>query len=84
MLQLLVVKMCRIIDGFPKGSDKLIKVFSAASLYYNYSSTHPCFDLENASDAHEMDGWGWQVSFFSKFIGTRVNPQVKLVNYFEV
>ncbi|RWW19070.1 hypothetical protein BHE74_00057976 [Ensete ventricosum] len=53
--------MCRIIDGFPAGEDILIKVFSAASLYYNYSSTNSCFDIENGSDPHGLHGWDWQV-----------------------
>lgn len=53
--------MCRIIDGFPAGEDILIKVFSAASLYYNYSNTNSCFDIENGSDPHGLHGWDWQV-----------------------
>ncbi|KAG6495113.1 hypothetical protein ZIOFF_042904 [Zingiber officinale] len=55
-----VKEMCSIIDGFPTGVDKLTKVFSAASLYYNYSGTHSCFDIENDSDPHGLNGWGWQ------------------------
>ncbi|KAJ8501307.1 hypothetical protein OPV22_011859 [Ensete ventricosum] len=55
-----VKEMCRIIDGFPAGEDILIKVFSAASLYYNYSSTNSCFDIENGSDPHGLHGWDWQ------------------------
>lgn len=60
-------KMCSIIDGFPTGVDKLTKVFSAASLYYNYSGTHSCFDIENDSDPHGLNGWGWQVNSWSPF-----------------
>lgn len=60
-------KMCSIIDGFPTGVDKLTKVFSAASLYYNYSGTHSCFDIENDSDPHGLHGWDWQVNSWSPF-----------------
>lgn len=55
------MKMCKIIDGFPPGTNKLTKVFSAASLYYNYSSTQQCFDVENGTDTHGLHGWDWQV-----------------------
>ncbi|XP_058114120.1 uncharacterized protein LOC131256996 [Magnolia sinica] len=55
-----VQQMCRIIDGFPPKANKLTKVFSAASLYYNYSQTEKCFDLENATNAHGLSGWDWQ------------------------
>lgn len=55
-----IKEMCKIIDEFPPGTNKLTKVFSAASLYYNYSSTQPCFDVENETDAHGLNGWDWQ------------------------
>lgn len=55
-----IKEMCKIIDGFPPGTNKLTKVFSAASLYYNYSSTQPCFNVENGTDAHGLNGWDWQ------------------------
>lgn len=53
--------MCKIIDGFPQGTDKISKVFAAASLYYNYSGDAQCFDIENQSDPHGLNGWDWQV-----------------------
>ncbi|GMY25233.1 lysosomal Pro-X carboxypeptidase [Fagus crenata] len=52
--------MCNIIDGFPPGASKLSRVFAAASLYYNYSCTEKCFNLENQPDAHGVRGWNWQ------------------------
>ncbi|KAL6012115.1 hypothetical protein ACLOJK_002592 [Asimina triloba] len=56
-----VQEMCRIIDGFPSHGSKLTKAFSAASLYYNYSRTEKCFNVENSGDAHGLGGWDWQV-----------------------
>lgn len=55
-----VKEMCKIIDGFQPGISKLTKVFSAASLYYNYSSTQQCFNVESESDSHGLSGWDWQ------------------------
>ena len=53
--------MCKIIDGFPSGASKIIRVFAAASLYYNYSRAEKCFKLEHGSDTHGLHGWNWQV-----------------------
>lgn len=58
---LLLLQMCKIIDGFPPEASKLTKVFSAASLYYNFTGTEKCFNIENATDAHGLSGWEWQV-----------------------
>ncbi|KAL6976310.1 lysosomal Pro-Xaa carboxypeptidase [Sarracenia purpurea var. burkii] len=56
-----VQAMCKIIDGLSSpGATKLIKVFAAASLYYNYSQTEKCFDIENGTDAQGLHGWDWQ------------------------
>ncbi|CAN0838474.1 Lysosomal Pro-X carboxypeptidase [Linum grandiflorum] len=55
-----VEKMCKIIDGFPAETSNLTRVFAAASLYYNYSQAHKCFELEHASDSHGLHGWDWQ------------------------
>ncbi|XP_020103296.1 lysosomal Pro-X carboxypeptidase [Ananas comosus] len=55
-----VKEMCKIIDGFPQGTDKISKVFAGASLYYNYSGDEQCFDIENQSDPHGLNGWDWQ------------------------
>lgn len=56
--------MCRIIDGFPKGANKLDKVFAAASVYYNHSGDVKCFDFEGSSDPHGLSGWNWQVIIY--------------------
>mgnify|MGYP003362705723 CR=1 FL=1 len=53
--------MCKIIDGFPRGSSNLDRAFAAASLYYNYSGSEKCFELEQPTDDHGLDGWGYQV-----------------------
>ena len=58
---LLLLQMCKIIDGFPPEASKLTKVFSAASLYYNFSGTEKCFNIENATNSHGLSGWDWQV-----------------------
>ncbi|XP_016474216.1 uncharacterized protein LOC107796017 isoform X1 [Nicotiana tabacum] len=55
-----VKEMCRIIDGFPKGASKISRAFAAASLYYNYTQTEKCFNLEGGNDAHGLHGWDWQ------------------------
>ncbi|PKU64396.1 lysosomal Pro-X carboxypeptidase [Dendrobium catenatum] len=55
-----VQEMCRIIDGFPPEVDILTKVFSAASLYYNYSGSQSCFNIGYEADVHGLDGWDWQ------------------------
>lgn len=55
-----VEQMCKIIDGFPRGSSNLDRAFAAASLYYNYSGSEKCFELEQPTDDHGLDGWGWQ------------------------
>lgn len=55
-----VEQMCKIIDGFPRGSSNLDRAFAAASLYYNYSGSEKCFELEQPTDDHGLDGWGYQ------------------------
>uniref|UniRef100_A0A6N2M2P0 Serine carboxypeptidase S28 family protein n=1 Tax=Salix viminalis TaxID=40686 RepID=A0A6N2M2P0_SALVM len=55
-----VQAMCKIIDGFPSGASKIIRVFAAASLYYNYSRAEKCFKLEHGPDTHGLHGWDWQ------------------------
>ncbi|CAN4113183.1 unnamed protein product [Withania somnifera] len=55
-----VEEMCKIIDGLPKGASKLSRAFAAASLYYNYTQTEKCFNLEGGTDAHGLHGWDWQ------------------------
>lgn len=53
--------MCRRIDGFAVGSDKIDMVIAAANVYYNYTGDQKCFQIENRSDPHGLDGWDWQV-----------------------
>ncbi|CAA6672264.1 unnamed protein product [Spirodela intermedia] len=55
-----VKKMCKIIDGLPAGMDRLSKAIAAASLYYNYTGSAKCFQIENETDAHGLHGWSWQ------------------------
>ncbi|XP_071713122.1 uncharacterized protein [Rutidosis leptorrhynchoides] len=55
-----VQEMCKIIDEYPKGASKLNRAFAAASLYYNYSGTQTCFDLEDESYIEGIRGWDWQ------------------------
>ncbi|GLJ27415.1 hypothetical protein SUGI_0538320 [Cryptomeria japonica] len=55
-----VTAMCKIIDSFPQGTDTLSRVSAAASIYYNYSNTETCFEMEHDSDPHGLSGWGWQ------------------------
>ncbi|EOA18671.1 hypothetical protein CARUB_v10007247mg [Capsella rubella] len=55
-----VEEMCKIIDGFPPEASNLDRAFAAASLYYNYSGSEKCFDIENETDPHGVNGWYWQ------------------------
>uniref|UniRef100_A0A0C9SAL5 TSA: Wollemia nobilis Ref_Wollemi_Transcript_2512_2353 transcribed RNA sequence n=1 Tax=Wollemia nobilis TaxID=56998 RepID=A0A0C9SAL5_9CONI len=55
-----VTAMCEVIDSFPQGTDTLSRVSAAASIYYNYSNTESCFQMESESDPHGLSGWGWQ------------------------
>ncbi|XP_043699102.1 lysosomal Pro-X carboxypeptidase isoform X1 [Telopea speciosissima] len=55
-----VTKMCKIIDGFPSKTTKRNRVIAAAKVYYNYTGTTKCFNLENGTDAHGLQGWNWQ------------------------
>lgn len=52
--------MCKIIDGMSPKATKISRVFAAASLYYNYSQTEKCFNLEDETDSHGLHGWDWQ------------------------
>lgn len=55
-----VTEMCNVINSFPQGTDTLSRVFAAANIYYNYSNTEKCFEMEHESDAHGLSGWDWQ------------------------
>ncbi|PKA57039.1 putative serine protease EDA2 [Apostasia shenzhenica] len=53
-----IKEVCRKIDGFSDAADILDRIFAGASIYYNYTGTVECFDLED--DPHGMSGWDWQ------------------------
>ncbi|XP_020597700.1 lysosomal Pro-X carboxypeptidase [Phalaenopsis equestris] len=53
-----IKEVCKKVDGFPDGADFLDRIFAGASIYYNYTGSVDCFDLED--DPHGMSGWDWQ------------------------
>ncbi|GAY33020.1 alpha/beta-Hydrolases superfamily protein [Citrus sinensis] len=55
-----VKEMCKAIDDPKTGNDVFAKLYGAASVYYNYSGTAKCFDLNGDSDPHGLSEWGWQ------------------------
>lgn len=55
--------MCKAIDDPVTGNDTLAKLSGAASVYYNYTGTATCFDLNDTSDPHGLGGWSWQVFY---------------------
>ncbi|KAJ4830054.1 hypothetical protein Tsubulata_009664 [Turnera subulata] len=55
-----VKQMCKAIDDPTTGNDTFAKLYGAASVYYNYSGTATCFDLDDNSDSHGLGGWSWQ------------------------
>lgn len=61
-------QMCKAIDDPKTGNDVFAKLYGAASVYYNYSGTAKCFDLNGDSDPHGLSEWGWQVSVIWVYI----------------
>lgn len=59
------IQMCEAIDSSVTGKNTLEKLYDAASIYYNYSGTSKCFDLNDHSDPHDLGGWQWQVLSYS-------------------
>ncbi|XP_062004811.1 uncharacterized protein LOC133722030 isoform X1 [Rosa rugosa] len=55
-----VKQMCKAIDDPTTGNDTFAKLYGAATVYYNYSGTAKCFDLNDKSDPHDLGGWDWQ------------------------
>uniref|UniRef100_A0A803QLA6 Lysosomal Pro-X carboxypeptidase n=1 Tax=Cannabis sativa TaxID=3483 RepID=A0A803QLA6_CANSA len=57
-----VKQMCKAIDNPKSGrnSNTFEKLYGAANIYYNYSGTATCFDLEDNSDPHGLSEWSWQ------------------------
>ncbi|XP_073107657.1 uncharacterized protein [Elaeis guineensis] len=53
-----IKEVCTKIDSYPDGTDLLDRIFAGVSVYYNYTGTVDCFDLED--DPHGMSGWDWQ------------------------
>lgn len=51
-------EVCKKIDGSPKGTGTLERIFEGVSVYYNYTGGVDCFQLDD--DPHGMDGWNWQ------------------------
>ncbi|XP_027352833.1 lysosomal Pro-X carboxypeptidase-like [Abrus precatorius] len=55
-----VKKMCEAIDSSVAENNTLGKLYAAANIYYNYTGTATCFDLDDDSDPHDLGGWQWQ------------------------
>lgn len=55
-----VKQMCKAIDNPTTGNDTFAKLYGAANVYYNYSGSATCFNLNDNSDPHDLGGWGWQ------------------------
>ncbi|GER41306.1 serine carboxypeptidase S28 family protein [Striga asiatica] len=53
-----IKEVCKKIDNSPYGTSILQRIFQGVSIYYNYTGTVECFDLED--DPHGMSGWNWQ------------------------
>lgn len=65
--------MCKTIDEFPEGSDKIEMVIAAANVHYNYTGDQTCFQIESSEPtasepqnhktavSYSFNGWGWQV-----------------------
>ena len=46
-------------DKQPEGTSTLERNYAGVNIYYTYSGTVDCFDLDD--DPHGMGGWDWQV-----------------------
>ncbi|KAL0555311.1 hypothetical protein IC582_009254 [Cucumis melo] len=55
-----VKQMCKAIDDSRTGNDTFAKLYGAANVYYNYTGTATCFDLDDDSDPHDLGDWTWQ------------------------
>lgn len=63
-----MVQMCKAVDDPTTGNDTFAKLYGAANVYYNYSGTATCFDLDDDSDPHDLGDWTWQVFFFCSLL----------------
>ncbi|KAK4776132.1 hypothetical protein SAY87_024093 [Trapa incisa] len=55
-----VRQMCKAIDDPTRGNDTFGKLYRAASVYYNSSGQVSCFNPNDDSDPHGLNGWTWQ------------------------
>ncbi|KAL5545779.1 hypothetical protein UlMin_005466 [Ulmus minor] len=55
-----IKQMCKAIDNPTTGNDTFAKLYGAATVYYNSSGTVKCFDIDDDSDPHGLNGWEWQ------------------------
>lgn len=53
-----IKEVCRNIDKQPERSSILERIYAGVNIYYNYTGTVHCFDLDD--DPHGMGGWDWQ------------------------
>ncbi|XP_027178945.1 lysosomal Pro-X carboxypeptidase-like [Coffea eugenioides] len=53
-----IKELCRRIDSCPDGTSTLQRVYEGVNVYYNYTGTVDCFNLDD--DPHGMIGWDWQ------------------------
>ncbi|XP_051226905.1 uncharacterized protein [Lolium perenne] len=53
-----IKEVCRNIDKQPQGTSTLERIYAGVNVYYNYTGTVDCFDLDD--DPHGMGGWDWQ------------------------
>lgn len=53
-----IKEVCRNIDSQPEGTSILERIYAGVNVYYNYTGTVGCFDLND--DPHGMGGWDWQ------------------------
>lgn len=52
-------QVCRKIDSCPDGTGVLERIFEGLNVYYNYTGSVDCFNLDD--DPHGENGWNWQV-----------------------
>lgn len=55
-----VKQMCKAIDNPMAGNDTFARLYGAANIYYNYTGSATCFDLNGDSDPHGLGEWIWQ------------------------
>lgn len=53
-----IKEVCRKIDSCPDGTSVLERIFEGISVYYNYTGSVDCFNLDE--DPHGENGWNWQ------------------------